>query len=313
MGRRVLTGVSVLWVIPKGCLVLLPDFSFEYYANNGRKKGVYVFGGKWTLARDLVRNAYIPFFKIVYYNFDEKLFHIFPDVSPKLPRRRFDFADDYTKKILKEDLKEKKKDERKSLQKLPKGIKYNFQKFSGISDQHKVHENYSPYTYKAILDRAFSCVQKVEFAVHPFHEKSQIPGKDMAILGTDLLPPDMKWRLNSNCREISQKRNIVTAINNFRYRDPKENMRKCGVPNFESSMENSPCCHVFVEEICDELWEEKESNSMKKFNEIFPEEIKKEVSNEVAVSCMKNAMTDYEIRIELLGKLLARVQAKKSE
>lgn len=85
--------------------------------------------------------------------------------------------------------------------------------------------------------------------------------------------------------------------------------RKCGVPNFAEISTKllsdpssiSPCCHTYVEEVLDNMWEEYLPLLLQ--SKKFSEKSKKEISHEVSVACMKTAMTNNEIKIALAEKL----------
>jgi len=105
-------------------------------------------------------------------------------------------------------------------------------------------------------------------------------------------PAEIMWAPERfDMKEFQKKEHIVTTISRTLV---KRRHKKCGVPSAVNSI-GVPCCHQFVAEILDQMWDEL---ALK-----FSDEIKKSVCNSVSESCMKSAMTDSEIRINLATKL----------
>lgn len=84
---------------------------------------------------------------------------------------------------------------------------------------------------------------------------------------------------------------------------------KCGNPNFEEISKKmfedpstvSPCCHNYVEEVLDKMWEE--FSPLIENSKNFTEKTKKEISHEASIACMKQAMSHSEIQIALASKI----------
>jgi hypothetical protein len=79
---------------------------------------------------------------------------------------------------------------------------------------------------------------------------------------------------------------------------------KCGAPDMGPSTSDmdSPCCHEFVKEILDRMWEQNYSVISQNCSK-FSLATKAEISHTVASECMKNAMTEEQIKVALANHL----------
>jgi len=109
----------------------------------------------------------------------------------------------------------------------------------------------------------------------------------------------MNWVLMGAAGDFTKKNIYVTqtATNEF----IKPRVYYCGNPTSEL-IGGDACCHKFVADILDDIWNNPVHG---KFSEKFSCDVKSQLAEEVGTECMKNAMTDQEIRIALVTKLLA--------
>jgi len=144
--------------------------------------------------------------------------------------------------------------------------------------------------------------------VHKESGKWEISSRDLisrrVVITSSLHTPDFVFTplglFPESKKDPYSKRSVADLEELFLQISRPPAIRMCGVPNVSEINPSAPCCHSAVEEILNEIYN---SNSdLLNSDKITPSKLK-EISLEVSTACMKNAMNQDEIAMELASKL----------
>jgi len=298
---------SALWAKEFGFIRFRSDSIFEiYFKLNWYGQGFLVSSGNWGISRD----AAVGIVEVKY-NFDDEAYNVCEFNKSEKEKEK-------EKAKEKEKEKEKEENEKKTSQ-----IQLVLSSsLSSLQVTKYSFDKYAPTVLQLILPKVTAVVQNKDAEGKERENDKGKPPSGSLHFGTigpdrDMNKPkawlvidsgfdkERKWKLeNWNPRRIVEQNFHIEDLAKY---ENTTQLRRCGVPSVEGVGEGgveegeggNPCCSKFVGEIMEDIW------TTQKFSERLSCEVKSDLIHEVAVDCMREAMTDNEIRIALVTRLMA--------